>query len=99
MGSGFDWGISSRFDPRGIHSTVNEVFVEKRLAMQWNGRLDPFEDEFVKSPAHPGDGFESGRGVDDQLAQQGVIVRGYAVAEPGRGNPSARRDHPEFGVP
>ena len=41
----------------------------------------PSIDQLVEGPAHRGDGLGAGRGVDDQLADQRVVVRGDGVAD------------------
>ena len=39
------------------------------------------DDQLVEGPAHPGDGLRAGRRVDDQLADQRVVVGRDAVAD------------------
>ena len=59
---------------------VDEVLVAEDRAVQGDGGLDPLDDQLVEGPPHPGDGLGRVGGVDDQLAQQRVVVGRNGVA-------------------
>ena len=73
-------GDDHSFDPGRVDLALDEVPGAENLPVQRDRRLDTLDDQLVEGPAHPGDGLEPGRGMDDQLAQERVIVGRDGVA-------------------
>ncbi len=68
-------------------------------AMERDRGLDTFDDQLVEGPAHDGEGLVAGVGVDDELADERVVMGGDGVADldvrvpanaRAAGNPGAR---------
>ena len=77
-------------DPGGVDPALDEVAVAEDPAVERDRGLDALDDQLVEGPPHDGDRLGAGRGVDDQLADERVVVGRDACSRPGRASPSGR---------
>ena len=74
-------GHQDPLDPGGIDPSLDEVGVAEDPAMERDRGLDSLDDQLVEGPPHDGERLVAGRGVDDQLADERVVVGRDRVAD------------------
>src|SRR4051794_29632698 len=73
-------GDQDPLDPRGVNAALDEVAVSEDPPVEGDGRMDALDDQLVQGPAHPGHGLGAVGTVDDQLADERVVMRRYRIA-------------------
>ena len=66
-------------DEFGIDGAFDERRGVEDVAVQGDGGVDAFDAEFAQRSPHGCDGFHARRLVDQQLGDQGIVVRGHSV--------------------
>src|SRR5579883_1591919 len=68
-------------DPGRVDASLDEVAVAEDAAVEGERGLDAFDHQFVEGPAHGSDGLVAVHGMDDQLADERVVVGRDAVTD------------------
>src|SRR4051794_18708851 len=70
-------------DPGRVDASFDEVAVADDAAVERNGGLNALDDQLVERTAEGCDGLGAVSAVDDQLADERVVVRGNGVTDLG----------------
>src|SRR4051794_34903025 len=73
-------GLQEVFEPVDVVLTVLDFRVAHQGAEEGQGRLDPVDHEFVEGAAQPHQALVAGAAMNDELAEQGIVVRWDPVA-------------------
>ena len=62
--------------PDGKVTGLKVLFIHD-LSMEGDAGLHPADHQFLQGPGHPSNGRGTGRGMHDELSQEGIVVQAY----------------------